>query len=271
MTPGIHFCERDVCHPYQNTKYELKTKQNKFPSHEFLLREMSDNRKIYFGLVFLEVRIWASFCHRKIWFVHYSKMLVTRPWTHTWCPYGKSDASGNISKFQKHPCLSPGENLGWMLKPSKILANTSPCKNIHTPHTHAHTHAHMHTHMHTYRHRQTHAQTQTDTDRQTHTHTHTQTHTHTHTQAQTHRFFTDFYSLSQNYPDHLYLEFLIQNFKSTKPAKASHYSIEDELYYCEQKKIHQRDQNNQSDMKQKLKWKFLLWSHLPCSDKYLHR
>ena len=71
-----------------------------------------------------------------------------------------------------------------MLKPSKILANTSPCKNIHTPHTHAHTHAHMHTHMHTYRHRQTHAQTQTDTDRQTdrqtHTHTHTQTHTHTH-------------------------------------------------------------------------------------------
>lgn len=57
MTPGIHFCERDVCHPYQKTKYELKTKQNKFPSHEFLLREMSDNRKIYFGLVFLEVRI----------------------------------------------------------------------------------------------------------------------------------------------------------------------------------------------------------------------
>ena len=125
----------------------------------------------------------------------------------------------------------------------------------HTPHTHAHTHAHMHTHMHTYRHRQTHAQTQTDrqTDRQTHTHTHTHRHTHTHTQAQTHRFFTDFYSLSQNYPDHLDLEFLIQNFKSTKPAKASHYSIEDELYYCEQKKIHQRDQNNQSDMKQKLK------------------
>ena len=71
-----------------------------------------------------------------------------------------------------------------MLKPSKILANTSPCKNIHTPHTHAHTHAHMHTHMHTYRHRQTHAQTQTDTDRQTDRqtdrHTHTQTHTHTH-------------------------------------------------------------------------------------------
>ena len=185
MTPGIHFCERDVCHPYQNTKYELKTKQNKFPSHEFLLREMSDNRKIYFGLVFLEVRIWASFCHRKIWFVHYSKMLVTRPWTHTWCPYGKSDASGNISKFQKHPCLSPGENLGWMLKPSKILANTSPCKNIHTPHTHAHTHAHMHTHMHTYRHRQTHAQTQTDTDRQTDRQTHTHTDTHTHTSTNT--------------------------------------------------------------------------------------
>ena len=69
-----------------------------------------------------------------------------------------------------------------MLKPSKILANTSPCKNIHTPHTHAHTHAHMHTHMHTYRHRQTHAQTQTDrqTDRQTDTHTHTHRHTHTH-------------------------------------------------------------------------------------------
>ena len=57
MTPGIYFCERNMCHPYQNTKYELKTKQNKFPSPEFLLREMSDNRKICFGLVFLEVRI----------------------------------------------------------------------------------------------------------------------------------------------------------------------------------------------------------------------
>ena len=80
-----------------------------------------------------------------------------------------------------------------MLKPSKILANTSPCKNIHTPHTHAHTHAHMHTHMHTYRHRQTHAQTQTDTDRQTdrqtdrHTHTHTHTHTDTHTHTHKHK------------------------------------------------------------------------------------
>ena len=144
-------------------------------------------------------------------------------------------------------------------------------KHTHTTHTCSHTCTHAHTHAHI----QTQTDTRTDTDRHrqtdTHTHTHTQTHTHTHTQAQTHRFFTDFYSLSQNYPDHLYLEFLIQNFKSTKPAKASHYSIEDELYYCEQKKIHQRDQNNQSDMKQKLKWKFLLWSHLPCSDKYLHR
>ena len=73
-----------------------------------------------------------------------------------------------------------------MLKPSKILANTSPCKNIHTPHTHAHTHAHMHTHMHTYRHRQTHAQTQTDTDRQTDRHTHTHTHRHTHTHKHKH-------------------------------------------------------------------------------------